>query len=64
MAARNRSFFGSLEARDPSGLWRAGAPSPTIVLATAAIEVGVVLSRETIQVRWRKWLTGGLSIAR
>ncbi len=60
IATWNRWFFDALEARHVPGVWRAAALFPAIVLATAAIQVGVVLSRETIQVRWREWLTGAL----
>ncbi len=60
IATWNRWFFDALEARHLPGLWRAAGLFPLIVAATAAIQVGVVLSRETIQVRWREWLTGAL----
>lgn len=57
VATRNRWFFDALEARHLPGLWRAAALFPPIV---AAIQVGVILARETIQVRWRERLTGTL----
>jgi putative ATP-binding cassette transporter len=60
IASWNRWFFDALEARRLAGLWQAAALFPAIVAATAAIQVGVILSRETIQVRWREWLTGAL----
>ncbi|MCL6607517.1 MAG: ATP-binding cassette domain-containing protein [Geminicoccaceae bacterium] len=60
IASWNRWFFDALEARRTAGLWQAAAVFPAIVAVTAAIQVGVILSRETIQVRWREWLTGAL----
>ncbi len=60
IASWNRWFFDALEARRLAGLWQAAGLFPAIVAATAAIQVGVILSRETIQVRWREWLTGAL----
>ncbi|MEJ5233443.1 MAG: ATP-binding cassette domain-containing protein [Geminicoccaceae bacterium] len=60
IASWNRWFFDALEARRVAGLWQAAGLFPLIVVGTAAIQVGVILSRETIQVRWREWLTGAL----
>lgn len=60
IAAWNRWFFDALEVRRVAGLWQAAGLFPAIVAATAAIQVGVVLSRETIQVRWREWQTQAL----
>jgi len=60
IATWHRWFFDALEVRRASGLWQAAAVFPAIVAVTAAIQVGVILSRETIQVRWREWLTGAL----
>ena len=52
----NRWFFNSLEARDAQALWQSVLVLALIVAAMAAIGVGIVLSRETLQVRWRAWL--------
>jgi|GEM_PF-5455386 len=57
-------FFDVLEVRRASGPWRAAAVFPAIVAVTAAIQVGVILSRETIQVPGASgspapWSTGG-----
>ena len=52
----NRWFFNSLEARDAHALWQSVLVLALIVAAMAAIGVGIVLSRETLQVRWRAWL--------
>jgi putative ATP-binding cassette transporter len=60
IAGWHRWFFDALEARRSAGLWQAAGVFPFVVAATAAIQVGVILSRETIQVRWREWLTGNL----
>lgn len=60
IATWNRWFFDALEARHLPGLGRAARLFPPIVAATAAIQVGVILCRETNPVRWREWLTGTL----
>jgi putative ATP-binding cassette transporter len=52
----NRWFFNSLEARDAQALWQSVLVLALIVAAMAAVGVGIVLSRETLQVRWRAWL--------
>ena len=52
----NRWFFDSLEARDVDGLTSAVLVFGLIIAAMAAIGVGIVLTRETLQVRWRAWI--------
>jgi putative ATP-binding cassette transporter len=52
----NRWFFDSLEARDVEGLTHAVFVFALIIAAMAAIGVGIVLTRETLQVRWRAWI--------
>jgi putative ATP-binding cassette transporter len=52
----NRWFFDSLEARDVSAVTSSVAVFALIVAAMAAIGVGIVLTRETLQVRWRAWV--------
>jgi putative ATP-binding cassette transporter len=52
----NRWFFNSLEARDAQALWQSVLVLALIIAAMAAVGVGIVLSRETLQVRWRAWL--------
>ena len=52
----NRWFFDSLEARDVEAITQAVFVFALIIAAMAAIGVGIVLSRETLQVRWRAWL--------
>src|SRR6185436_10839930 len=52
----NRWFFDSLEARDVDSITRAVLVFAVIIAAMAAIGVGIVLTRETLQVRWRAWL--------
>ena len=52
----NRWFFDSLEARDVSGLTQAVLVFGLIIAAMAAIGVGIVLTRETLQVDWRAWI--------
>ena len=52
----NRWFFDSLEARDVEAITQAVFVFALIIAAMAAIGVGIVLARETLQVRWRAWL--------
>ena len=52
----NRWFFDSLEARDVDGLTQAVLLFGLIIAAMAAIGVGIVITRETLQVRWRAWI--------
>src|SRR5215471_12725959 len=52
----NRWFFDSLAARDVAALGNAVVVFALIILAMAAVGVGIVLTRETLQVRWRAFL--------
>jgi vitamin B12/bleomycin/antimicrobial peptide transport system ATP-binding/permease protein len=52
----NRWFFDSLEARNVEEVTNSVLVFFLIVAAMAAIGVGIVLTRETLQVRWRAWL--------
>jgi putative ATP-binding cassette transporter len=52
----NRWFFDSLEKRDVSAVTSSVAVFILIVALMAAIGVGIVLARETLQVRWRAWI--------
>jgi len=52
----NRWFFDSLEKRDVTAVTSSVAVFALIIAAMAAIGVGIVLTRETLQVRWRAWL--------
>jgi putative ATP-binding cassette transporter len=52
----NRWFFDSLEARDVPALGRAVLLFLLIIASMAAIGVGIVFTRETLQVRWREWI--------
>ena len=52
----NRWFFDSLEKKDVAAVWQAVGSLGLIIAAMAAIGVGIVLTRETLQVRWRAWL--------
>ena len=54
--AWNRVFFDALENRDLAAFKWAALLFPAIIAAMAAIGVGIVLARETLQVRWRAWL--------
>ena len=56
----NRWFFDSLEARDIEAITQAVFVFALIIAAMAAIGVGIVLARETLQVRWRAWLVDHL----
>ena len=49
-------FFDSLENRDVAGLTHAVFVFGAIIAVMAAIGVGIVLARETLQVRWRAWI--------
>jgi vitamin B12/bleomycin/antimicrobial peptide transport system ATP-binding/permease protein len=52
----NRWFFDSLEARDVDAFTSSILVFALIIAAMAAIGVGIVLTRETLQVRWRAWI--------
>ena len=52
----NRWFFDALEKKDVAAVWSAVLSVFGIVGCMAAIGVGIVLCRETLQVRWRAWL--------
>jgi putative ATP-binding cassette transporter len=52
----NRWFFDSLEARDVESLTRAVFVFAAIIASMAAVGVGIVITRETLQVRWRAWI--------
>jgi vitamin B12/bleomycin/antimicrobial peptide transport system ATP-binding/permease protein len=52
----NRWFFDSLEARNVSAVTSSVAVFAVIIAVMAAIGVGIVLARETLQVRWRAWI--------
>ena len=53
----NRWFFDALAAKDGATLVRAIGVLGLIVASMAAVGVGIVRSRETLQVRWREWVT-------
>ncbi len=53
----NRWFFDALETKNAAVLGQAILVLGLIVAAMAAIGVGIVRSRETLQVRWREWVT-------
>jgi putative ATP-binding cassette transporter len=52
----NRWFFDSLESRDVGALGRAILMFAIIIVSMASIGVGIVFTRETLQVRWREWI--------
>src|SRR5215468_5121277 len=52
----NRWFFDNLAARDVGALTQAVLVFAVIIASMAAIGVGIVLARETLQVRWRAWI--------
>jgi putative ATP-binding cassette transporter len=56
----NRAFFDALERRDGGTLGFAVLAFVVLIAATAAVGVGIVWTRETLQVRWREWLVGRL----
>jgi putative ATP-binding cassette transporter len=56
----NRWFFDGLGARDVDAVTQAVFVFPLIIAWMAAVGVGTVLTRETLQVRWRAWIVGQL----
>lgn len=52
----NRWFFDSLETRNVEQLSRAVLVFAVIIASMAAVGVGIVFTRETLQVRWREWI--------
>ena len=52
----NRWFFDSLEAKNVEAVTQAVFVFPLIIVWMAAVGVGTVLTRETLQVRWRAWI--------
>jgi vitamin B12/bleomycin/antimicrobial peptide transport system ATP-binding/permease protein len=50
-------FFDALESRDVHAATIAIAVFPVLVALAAAIGVATLISRETLQVHWRRWLT-------
>lgn len=51
-----RWFFDALERKDISAFGQAVLVVGVIIAGMAAVGVGIVLTRETLQVRWRAWL--------
>src|SRR5215475_5876887 len=56
----NRWFFDSRESREVEGLTHAVFVFGLIIVAMAAVGVGIVLTRETLQVDWRAWIVRNL----
>ena len=56
----NRRFFDALENTDTPTVFWAVIVFLGLVVCAAGVGVGIVLSRETLQVRWREWLIGSL----
>ena len=59
----NRWFFDALERRDVAQVQQAVLVFLMIVALMAAIGVAIVITRETLQVRWRAWLVENLITA-
>jgi putative ATP-binding cassette transporter len=51
-----RSFFDALEKRNVEAVVQTVYVLPLIVAVMAAVGVGIVLARETLQVHWRAWI--------
>lgn len=51
-----RWFFDALEHRNAAALWQSVSVFFAIIAAMAAIGVGIVLTRERLQVYWRAWI--------
>jgi putative ATP-binding cassette transporter len=56
----NRWFFDALERKDAETTAIAVLVFAAIIVSMAAIGVGIVLTRERLQVRWRAWIVGRL----
>ena len=56
----NRWFFDALENKDASTAFLAFLVFLVLVAAAAAVGVGIVITRERLQVRWRQWCTDRL----
>jgi vitamin B12/bleomycin/antimicrobial peptide transport system ATP-binding/permease protein len=59
--AWNRMFFDALEKRDGGTLLFGVVVFAGLVIVIAAVGVLIVLTRETLQVRWREWLVARLT---
>ena len=57
----NRRFFDALEKKDVGAVWGVITTLPFILVALVICLCGVVITRMTLQVRWREWLTDRLS---
>lgn len=53
----NGWFFDALESRDAHAATIAIAVFPVLVVFAAGFGVAILISRETLQVHWRRWLT-------
>lgn len=56
----SRWFFDALERRDAGVAAVAAFAFPLLVFCVAAVGVGIIWMRETLQVRWREWCTARL----
>lgn len=54
----NRAFFDALEKRETGQLWTVTAWLPAVILLYMVATTALVLTRMTLQVRWREWITG------
>ncbi|KAA2236650.1 ABC transporter ATP-binding protein/permease [Salinarimonas soli] len=57
----NRFFFDALERRDGGTILTAVAIFAGLVVMVAGVGVLIVMTRETLQVRWREWLVARLT---
>jgi vitamin B12/bleomycin/antimicrobial peptide transport system ATP-binding/permease protein len=53
----NRVFFDALERRDGSGVFATVWWLPLIIIAMALVLSTLIVTRMTLQMRWREWLT-------
>lgn len=56
----NRWFFDALEHRDLMEATQAAGAFALLIVCLAGVGVGIVRTRETLQVHWREWCTGKL----
>lgn len=57
----NGWFFDTLEKKDTEGALIAMAVFPVLAITVAGVGVGILVTRETLQVHWRKWVMAKLA---
>ncbi|WP_181832785.1 ABC transporter ATP-binding protein/permease [Bosea caraganae] len=57
----NGWFFDALEKKDAQSALTAMAVFPVLAVIVAGVGVGILVTRETLQVHWRQWVTAKLA---